>query len=180
MHTPISRAAWVCASSLTAALVLLAPAQTLSAQSSSTATRNGWGYGFQVQLWHYDKVARSNVIGDVTQAGFNWMTQQVEWMSVETDVGSYDMACARLVLMERLWGRDNDFLAKHRDAFERKRTEQFLKRAKWLIARGRTREARADLRQAGSSPLSYRILAWLPGPMVRGLLGMKRLFGEQA
>jgi hypothetical protein len=89
MHTRISRAAWVCATTLTAALVLLVPAQTSAAQST-TAARNGWGYGFNVTLWHYDPVARTNVIGDVTQAGFNWMTQQVEWMSVETDPGSYD------------------------------------------------------------------------------------------
>jgi hypothetical protein len=89
MHTRISRAATVCATSLTAALVLLLPARTSSAQST-TAAKSGWGYGFQVQLWHYDTVARSNVIGDVTQAGFNWMTHQVEWMAVENDPGNYD------------------------------------------------------------------------------------------
>src|SRR5689334_457885 len=89
MHTRMSRVAWAGAAALMGALVLLVPAQTSSAQSS-TAPRNGWGYGYQVQLWHYDATARSNVIGDVTQAGFNWITQQVEWMSVELDPGSYD------------------------------------------------------------------------------------------
>jgi polysaccharide biosynthesis protein PslG len=68
---------------------MLAPSIS-SAQSSTIAAKNGWGYGYNVQLWHYDAVARSNVIGDITQAGFNWMTQQVEWASVEVAPGTYD------------------------------------------------------------------------------------------
>ena len=79
----------VTAAALAATLVFGVPL-TSSAQSSTTAARNGWGYGFNVQLWHYDMVARSNVIGDVTQAGFNWMTQQIEWQEVETEPGGYD------------------------------------------------------------------------------------------
>jgi hypothetical protein len=82
------RAAFAAATGLVAAIVALAPASS-SAQSSS-ATPSGWGYGYNVQLWHYDAVARSNVIGDVTQAGFNWATQQIEWQEVETEPGGYD------------------------------------------------------------------------------------------
>jgi polysaccharide biosynthesis protein PslG len=67
-------------------MLLVAP--TASAQT--TAARGGWGYGTDVQLTHFDTTARSNIIGDVTQAGFNWMSQQVEWSSVETAPGVYD------------------------------------------------------------------------------------------
>jgi polysaccharide biosynthesis protein PslG len=88
MHTTIRRVAWVSASTLAGLLALLAPVTTSAAQT--TAAPTGWGYGYQVQLWHYDTVARSNVIGDVTQAGFNWMTQQVEWQAVELSQGEYD------------------------------------------------------------------------------------------
>jgi len=77
------------AAGLLGALVLLLPAQMTSAQST-TADANGWGYGFQVQLWHYDQVARSNVLGDVKQAGFNWITEQIEWDAVELQPGQYD------------------------------------------------------------------------------------------
>jgi polysaccharide biosynthesis protein PslG len=88
--TSTSRAAWVAASGLGALVLLVAPV-TSSAQTSSTiAPRGGWGYGYNVQLWHYDAVARSNVIGDVTQAGLNWMTQQIEWQEIETDPGTYN------------------------------------------------------------------------------------------
>ncbi|TMF01071.1 MAG: hypothetical protein E6I52_12210 [Chloroflexi bacterium] len=90
MHTRSLRIrlAWLGAGGLIATMVALAPI-TSSAQSA-TANPNGWGYGYNVQLWHYDSVARSNVIGDVTQAGFNWITQQLEWQEVEVEPGNYD------------------------------------------------------------------------------------------
>jgi hypothetical protein len=69
-------------------LLLLLPASAQTA--STTAAKTGWGYGFQVQLWHYDASARSNVIGDVKQAGFNWLTEQIEWDAVELSPGEYD------------------------------------------------------------------------------------------
>lgn len=81
------RALSVAASSLIGFVVLLAPASS-SAQTS--APSEGFAYGFQVHLWHFDQVARSNVIGDVKQTGFNWLTEQIEWQAVETSAGQYD------------------------------------------------------------------------------------------
>ena len=52
--------------------------------------------------------------------------------------------------------------------------QQRLTRARWLLCQGRTKEARQELRQAGDSPASYRVLAALPGFVARGLLGMRR------
>ncbi|HEX8967437.1 MAG TPA: hypothetical protein VF937_06135 [Chloroflexota bacterium] len=89
MHARISKLASLSAAGVAATLVLIAPTIS-SAQSSTIAARSGWGYGVQVQLWHYDTGARSNVIGDVTQAGFNWITEQIEWDAVELDPGNYD------------------------------------------------------------------------------------------
>jgi hypothetical protein len=87
MRTASSRALSLAASGLIGFAVLVAP-NTSSAQT--TAPPDGFAYGFQVHLWHYDQTARTNVIGDVKQAGFNWTTEQIEWQSVETDVGQYD------------------------------------------------------------------------------------------
>jgi hypothetical protein len=87
MHRRRFRFGWAVAAGVLSALVMLIPVE---AQSSTTAAPSGWGYGFQVQLWAYDPVARSNVIGDVKQAGFNWITEQIEWDAVETAPGNYD------------------------------------------------------------------------------------------
>jgi hypothetical protein len=87
MRIAHSRVLAVAASSLIGFLVLLAP---IASSAQTTAPPAGFAYGFQVHLWHFDQTARSNVIGDVKQTGFNWMTEQIEWQSVETDVGQYD------------------------------------------------------------------------------------------
>ena len=86
------RAASVAASAALGAVLLVAPATTAAQPASTTAAHDGWGYGFQVQLWHYDPIARSNVIGDVTQAGFNWIKQQIDWQEVEVAPGVYDFS----------------------------------------------------------------------------------------
>jgi polysaccharide biosynthesis protein PslG len=99
MHKPPRRAAVLALSSLATLVLLLAPLPS-AAQTSSTAARNGWGYGFQVQLWHYDPVARSNVIGDVTQAGFNWLTHQIEWAEIELEPGVYDFSQLDIIVGE--------------------------------------------------------------------------------
>ncbi|HYV38806.1 MAG TPA: glycosyltransferase family 2 protein [Gemmataceae bacterium] len=92
-----------------------------------------------------------------------------------TDVDIYALASARVLLLDRIWGSDPAFVAQHGDRLEKCRREQRIKRARWLVVRGRTREARADLREAGSCPLSLKMLAALPGPMARGLLKVRRL-----
>jgi glycosyltransferase involved in cell wall biosynthesis len=96
-----------------------------------------------------------------------------------TDANLFTLATARLTLLERIWGRDEAFLSQYGDRFAAAVRGQHRKRAHWLLARGRTNEARAELRQSGSSPLSYRLLSHLPGPVVRGMLGLRRLFKRE-
>ena len=94
MHTRSSptRAALLGAAGLIGAVAVLVAPTASSAQTSTIADPNGFGYGYQVQLWHYDPVARSNVLGDVTQSGFNWITQQIDWQEVEVEPGNYDFS----------------------------------------------------------------------------------------
>jgi glycosyltransferase involved in cell wall biosynthesis len=92
-----------------------------------------------------------------------------------TDANVHVLASVRLTLLDRIWGQDAAFVARHGDRLEQARRAQRLKRAQWLIARGRTREAREDLREAGPCPLSFRMLAALPGPVTRAFLSVRRL-----
>jgi hypothetical protein len=85
----LARAALLAASLVLAMLTITAP--TVAAQSS-TAAREGWGYGFQVQMWHFNQDAKQQVVSNVTQAGFNWMTHQVEWSAVEVAPGQFDFS----------------------------------------------------------------------------------------
>ncbi len=72
----------------------------------------------------------------------------------------------RIKLLERVWGRDERFLARHREQYERTLAAERIARARALVRAGRTREARAELRQAGGGRLCYRVAAALPGALV--------------
>jgi glycosyltransferase involved in cell wall biosynthesis len=86
-----------------------------------------------------------------------------------TGADAFVRAGARLTLLRRVWGADPDFLARERAMYDDVVLQQHLVRARWLIARGRMSEARAELAQAGPVPMSHRLAAALPGPVARGL-----------
>ncbi|MDQ3812009.1 MAG: cellulase family glycosylhydrolase [Chloroflexota bacterium] len=53
-------------------------------------TSSTFAYGFQVHMWDLGTQAKNFVIGDVRQAGFNWIKHQVEWSALETAPGQYN------------------------------------------------------------------------------------------
>jgi glycosyltransferase involved in cell wall biosynthesis len=91
-----------------------------------------------------------------------------------TDADAFVRATTRLALIERVWGADPDFLVHGRGRYEAVRARQRVVRARWLIERGRTAEARHELALAGGAPLSHRLAAALPGSVARGLLSVRR------
>jgi hypothetical protein len=77
---------WTPPLSLCLSALLLGGGPAAAAQPTSSA----FAYGFQVQLWHLNQDAKSQMVGQVGQAGFNWVTHQVEWNALETAPGEYD------------------------------------------------------------------------------------------
>jgi len=100
-----------------------------------------------------------------------------------TDADELQEATARIAMLQRVWGADPAFLARYRDRFESILQEERLRRSRALLVRGRTREAREQLRLVKDTPSYYRILASLPGPITCWLLAIRRslrkLFGMQ-
>src|SRR5262249_6455368 len=70
-----------------------------------------------------------------------------------TDANVCALTSARLALLERIWAQDAAFMAQHGERVHAARKAQHLKRAHWLMVRGRTQEARGDIREAGACPL---------------------------
>lgn len=91
-----------------------------------------------------------------------------------TDANTEVLTRARLTVLDRVWGHDEVFLKEHGAHYQHQVRRLHLTRAKWLLVRGRTQEAREELRQAGDPPTSYRLLAALPGAVTRGLLSLRR------
>lgn len=87
-----------------------------------------------------------------------------------TDGDTLYFATARVTLLERVWGRDADFLAAHGHAFQEVMAKHQVYRARGLLNAGRAKEAREALRRAGGGPLSHRVLACLPGTLVREMV----------
>lgn len=79
-----------------------------------------------------------------------------------TDLGSFAFVDARLRLLERVWGADRDFLARHGDRYRAASDRLHLLRARILLGHGRPAEARAEVALAGSAPAYYRLLCSLP------------------
>jgi len=92
-----------------------------------------------------------------------------------TDENAYASYNAKLVLLDRVWGQDAQFMARYENLLRRAKRDTYIDRARWLLVRGRNREARQDLRAAGTSPLSFRLLASLPSPVSSTLLNLRRL-----
>ena len=84
------------------------------------------------------------------------------------------MISDRLTMTTALWGLDNEFLRDHRSRYDAVLHSLYVRRARWLLSRGRTMEARADLRKAGSPPLALRALSMLPPSIVRRLGDIRR------
>lgn len=92
-----------------------------------------------------------------------------------TDGGNLSMAETRLLVLERLWGSDNEFIRLHGQLYDRLVNDQRRIRTASLISLGRTAEAREELRRVTNAPWYYRPLSLLPGPAARALLGIRRL-----
>lgn len=91
-----------------------------------------------------------------------------------TDQKSYERATAQIKLIERVWGRDKNFLCRHRDKYEQVLKKHRLIRAKALISLGKTGEARNELNLVDQKPLYLFLLSLLPSWFVKGLFRFRR------
>ncbi len=101
-----------------------------------------------------------------------WQISHDGWRLTDADVATN--AGTRMILIKRVWGADPEFMDKHGDLYRKTTTEQRLLKIKGLISQGRTKEAGSELKEVESAPGLYRLLAALPGPFVRGLVGLRR------
>jgi glycosyltransferase involved in cell wall biosynthesis len=90
-----------------------------------------------------------------------------------TNVSAIDQMTARIRVLERVWGRDQEFLVEHAAEYQGLLKTKYARRARLLIIAGRLKEARADVRRAGGPPL-YALVSAMPARFVRSVLMVKR------
>ena len=93
---------------------------------------------------------------------------------ISVGLDSLRRAKVNILVLERVWGSNPAFLAAHGDEYRQVLDELELTCASDLIVLGRMREARAALGRMRKPPWSHRILARVPGPLVRAGLAMRR------
>lgn len=79
-----------------------------------------------------------------------------------TNANTYACTSARVTIIERVYGGDPQFMARYGDRYRRELRHQHLTGARWLLRKGRTREARHELDRVGHAPLGYRAAALVP------------------
>ena len=91
-----------------------------------------------------------------------------------TNADALIQAETRIKLLERVWGSDSEFLARHgnayREVIEDQRRRRKFYAAKKLLKAGRMREARAAFADIAECPISCRVLLYFPGYAVRMLV----------
>lgn len=81
---------------------------------------------------------------------------------------------ANILVLQRVWGADAGFMAAHGEDYRRVLDDLHLQRARIFLVQGRTAEGRSELALMARPPAIVRLLAALPGPVVRGLLALRR------
>jgi glycosyltransferase involved in cell wall biosynthesis len=91
-----------------------------------------------------------------------------------TDASRLNCANARITMLERVWGRDTEFLQAHREAYEATLFEQRKLRVRALLTVGRRKEALEEIAVSRNWPVIYRLAARTPGAITTGLVSVVR------
>jgi len=78
---------------------------------------------------------------------------------------------ARLILLNRIWGNDTEFLKQQSHLYQMVLDETLCQKAGLSISMGLNSEARRSLTEMSSPPLFLRFITFLPSPLI--LLGLK-------
>jgi len=93
-----------------------------------------------------------------------------------TDAHSTECAQARVTILPRVWGNNNEFLQKHKESYKTIIDKERLTLIDGMLIRGETAKARQELRQMfGRTSLARRLLAAFPGSMTKNLLAARRI-----
>jgi len=90
------------------------------------------------------------------------------------DNSGFDMAASRIVVLQRIWGADDNFLRHHRSYYEQRLRADRMIRVGGFLVQGKTKEARQEIKFTQNVPHSYKLLSKLPGNVTKGLLNFRR------
>ena len=97
-----------------------------------------------------------------------------------SDADQLSRTTARLALLERIWGSDPDYLARHADEYHDLLDHERLGRAVAWLNGGNGRAAREEVARMRHPPRGLWLLSRLPGPLTRDALALRRWMMRRA
>lgn len=101
-----------------------------------------------------------------------WQRDHMRGRLVDAD--SLTNAQTAVKVTGRVWGADAAYLSLHRDEYESIMDAHRGRAVRYLLGRGRQREAREELAHFFHQPPSYRLLACVPGRLMGSVAGLRR------
>ena len=96
-----------------------------------------------------------------------------------TDADTLVCATTTIAILERVWGRDPQFLVAHGSDYQRALGRQRLRRIRALLSSGRPGEARNELNRLVPAPLLFRLLTYCPGRLLKAASASRRTLREK-
>jgi glycosyltransferase involved in cell wall biosynthesis len=119
----------------------------------------------------FARVARN---GPVAFLNCETAVQHLHDLGRLTDISEATHVQARIRMLERTWGADTSFLARHLERYQAALRTQHLRRVKCLIKDGQLSAAKRALRSVKGGTLPYRLLTMVPPSIFRRLLSARR------
>ena len=97
-----------------------------------------------------------------------------------TDATKIHVLNQRLIVLDRVWGEDGEFLDVHGDAFQKRKREVQLDLLEALLGREMFREIREIIRNIKHPPFKYRCILYIPDAVAKILLILYRKIKHSA
>jgi hypothetical protein len=87
-------------------------------------------------------------------------------------------ATARITLMQRVWGSDEEFLKENEALYYQTLSHQRLLKTRGFLKQGATREARAELEKINGAPFAYKLMAAFPPSLAMRIVKLRRMLSR--
>lgn len=96
-----------------------------------------------------------------------------------TDADTLACAATSIAVLERVWGRDANFLAAYGDEYQRALRKQRLRKVRALLSSGNPRQARDEITLLTPAPMTFKVLTYCPGPLLKAAIATRRVIRER-
>jgi glycosyltransferase involved in cell wall biosynthesis len=96
-----------------------------------------------------------------------------------TDANALACATTSIAILERVWGRDPNFVYAYGSEYQKALRKQRLRRVRALLSSGNTREARGEMTRLRPAPIPFKVMSYCPAPLLKAAIATRRAIRER-